>query len=106
MAANMYRVGDCVYFETSSTSPYQIRRIEELNKTASGNVEAKVMCFYRRRDLPNPLIQLADKHQSKYIFDYVVLSNPEMGGRGRQTSGQLSNEYDLHGYLVYVGSTL
>ncbi|KAI8424867.1 hypothetical protein MSG28_006788 [Choristoneura fumiferana] len=67
MAANMYRVGDCVYFETSSTSPYQIRRIEELNKTASGNVEAKVMCFYRRRDLPNPLIQLADKHQSEYI---------------------------------------
>ncbi|KAH9641138.1 hypothetical protein HF086_000786 [Spodoptera exigua] len=57
---------DCVYFETSSTSPYQIRRIEELNKTPSGNVEAKVMCFYRRRDLPNPLIQLADKHQSKY----------------------------------------
>ncbi|XP_017781721.1 PREDICTED: metastasis-associated protein MTA3 isoform X2 [Nicrophorus vespilloides] len=63
MTANMYRVGDYVYFETSSTSPYQIRRIEELNKTASGNVEAKVMCFYRRRDLPNPLIQLADKHQ-------------------------------------------
>lgn len=55
-----------MYFETSSTSPYQIRRIEELNKTASGNVEAKVMCFYRRRDLPNPLIQLADKHQSEY----------------------------------------
>ncbi|MPC33524.1 Metastasis-associated protein MTA3 [Portunus trituberculatus] len=58
MASNMYRVGgalfggavwawedvgawdgrrvgvtgDYVYFETSSTSPYQIRRIEELNK--------------------------------------------------------------------------
>lgn len=56
---------DYVYFETSSTSPFQIRRIEELNKTPSGNVEAKVMCFYRRRDLPNPLVQLADKHQSK-----------------------------------------
>ncbi|XP_044728374.1 metastasis-associated protein MTA3 isoform X2 [Chrysoperla carnea] len=63
MTANMYRVGDYVYFETSSTSPYQIRRIEELNKTPSGNVEAKVMCFYRRRDLPSSLIQLADKHQ-------------------------------------------
>lgn len=59
----MYRVGDYVYFETSSTSPYQIRRIEELNKTASGNVEAKVMCFFRRRDLPPTLIMLADKHQ-------------------------------------------
>ncbi|XP_046402651.1 metastasis-associated protein MTA3 isoform X3 [Ischnura elegans] len=63
MTANMYRVGDYVYFETSSTSPYQIRRIEELNKTPNGNVEAKVMCFYRRRDLPHPLIMLADKHQ-------------------------------------------
>ncbi|XP_033218385.1 metastasis-associated protein MTA3-like [Belonocnema kinseyi] len=65
MTANMYRVGDYVYFETSSTSPYQIRRIEELNKTASGNVEAKVMCFFRRRDLPSTLIMLADKHQCK-----------------------------------------
>lgn len=63
MTANMYRVGDYVYFETSSTSPFQIRRIEELNKTPSGNIEAKVMCFYRRRDLPPQLIQLADKHQ-------------------------------------------
>ncbi|XP_071518147.1 metastasis-associated protein MTA3 isoform X13 [Panulirus ornatus] len=63
MANNMYRVGDYVYFETSSTSPYQIRRIEELNKTPSGNVEAKVMCFYRRRDISSSLIMLADKHQ-------------------------------------------
>ncbi len=60
----MYRVGDYVYFETSSTTPYQIRRIEELNKTQSGNVEAKVMCFYRRRDISSSLILLADKHQS------------------------------------------
>lgn len=58
---------DYVYFETSPTSPWQIRRIEELNKTPSGNVEAKVMCFYRRRDLPNSLVQLADKHQSECL---------------------------------------
>jgi len=64
MAANMYRVGDYVFFETSSTTPYQIRRIEELNKTPNGNVEAKVMCFYRRRDISSSLILLADKHQS------------------------------------------
>jgi len=64
MANNMYRVGDYVYFETSSTSPFQIRRIEELNKTPSGNVEAKVMCFYRRRDISSSLIMLADKHQN------------------------------------------
>lgn len=63
MTTNMYRVGDYVYVETSSTTPFQIRRIEELNKTPNGNVEAKVMCFYRRRDLPTPLVQLADKHQ-------------------------------------------
>ncbi|CAG7833924.1 unnamed protein product [Allacma fusca] len=64
MATNMYRVGDYVYFETASTSPYQVRRIEELNKTPHGNVEAKVMCFFRRRDLPSSLTYLADKHQS------------------------------------------
>ncbi|KAL1378828.1 hypothetical protein pipiens_003903 [Culex pipiens pipiens] len=57
----MYRVGDYVYVETSSTTPFQIRRIEELNKTPSGNVEAKMMCFYRRRDLPTPLSFLAPK---------------------------------------------
>ncbi|XP_040830901.1 metastasis-associated protein MTA1 isoform X7 [Ochotona curzoniae] len=62
MAANMYRVGDYVYFENSSSNPYLIRRIEELNKTASGNVEAKVVCFYRRRDISSALIALADKH--------------------------------------------
>ncbi|XP_076442315.1 metastasis-associated protein MTA3-like isoform X2 [Babylonia areolata] len=69
MAANMYRVGDYVYFESSSTSPYTIRRIEELNKTPNGNVEAKVMCFYRRRDISNSLILLADKHHSNQMED-------------------------------------
>ncbi|KAL5285522.1 MTA1 family protein [Megaselia abdita] len=52
-----------VFVEISNHTPFAIRRIEELNKTSLGNVEAKVMCFYRRRDLPNPLVQLADKHQ-------------------------------------------
>ncbi|XP_029413689.1 metastasis-associated protein MTA1 isoform X2 [Nannospalax galili] len=51
-----------VYFENSSSNPYLIRRIEELNKTANGNVEAKVVCFYRRRDISSSLIALADKH--------------------------------------------
>uniref|UniRef100_A0A4W3IV32 Metastasis-associated protein MTA1 n=1 Tax=Callorhinchus milii TaxID=7868 RepID=A0A4W3IV32_CALMI len=53
---------DYVYFENSSSNPFLIRRIEELNKTANGNVEAKVVCFYRRRDIPSTLIGLADKH--------------------------------------------
>ncbi|KAJ3613683.1 hypothetical protein NHX12_019929, partial [Muraenolepis orangiensis] len=30
--------------------------------TANGNVEAKVVCFYRRRDISSTLIALADKH--------------------------------------------
>jgi metastasis-associated protein MTA len=63
MASNMYRVGDYVYFESSHSSPYQIRRVEELVKTPSGGVEAKVICFYRRQDIPSTLISLADKHQ-------------------------------------------
>ncbi|XP_041351586.1 metastasis-associated protein MTA2-like isoform X4 [Gigantopelta aegis] len=77
MAANMYRVGDYVYFETSSTSPYQIRRIEELNKTPNGNVEAKVMCFYRRRDISSSLIMLADKHQSEALLGHKLLQEED-----------------------------
>ena len=64
----MYRVGDYVYFECSSSAPYQIRRIEELNKTPNGNVEAKVMCFYRRRDLSSALILLAGKTKDNGAF--------------------------------------
>uniref|UniRef100_A0A8C3EYM6 BAH domain-containing protein n=1 Tax=Chrysemys picta bellii TaxID=8478 RepID=A0A8C3EYM6_CHRPI len=59
---------DYVYFENSSSNPYLIRRIEELNKTANGNVEAKVVCFYRRRDISSTLIVLADKHAMPELF--------------------------------------
>lgn len=65
---------DYVYFETSSSAPYQIRRIEELIKTADGKVEAKVMCFYRRRDISSSLTVLADKHQSKHPLQFPPLS--------------------------------
>ncbi|KAG5857919.1 hypothetical protein ANANG_G00024510 [Anguilla anguilla] len=75
MAANMYRVGDYVYFENSSSNPLLIRRIEELNKTANGNVEAKVVCFYRRRDISSTLIALADKHAREMEED---MENPEI----------------------------
>ncbi|KAG1652200.1 Metastasis-associated protein MTA3 [Nymphon striatum] len=64
MYVYFYLSADYVFFETSSTSPFQIRRIEELNKTPNGNVEAKVMCFYRRREISGSLTVLADKHQS------------------------------------------
>ncbi|CAH8436386.1 unnamed protein product [Schistosoma intercalatum] len=59
---NMYRVGDFVYFESSATAPYQIRRIDELNKTPTGAVEAKVACYYRRRDVSSALINQAEKY--------------------------------------------
>lgn len=75
MAANMYRVGDYVYFENSSSNPFLIRRIEELNKTANGNVEAKVVCFYRRRDISSTLIALADKHAREMEEE---MENPEI----------------------------
>ncbi|CAL8079492.1 unnamed protein product [Calicophoron daubneyi] len=74
---NMYRVGDFVYFEVSASTPYQIRKIEELNKTSTGAVEAKVVCFYRRRDLSQNLIQLADRHQ-KELSDLCNHSDPEL----------------------------
>lgn len=61
MAANMYRVGDYVYFETSVSEPYQVKRIEELTKTQAGSVEARVRCFYRRSDLSASLIKQAER---------------------------------------------
>uniref|UniRef100_A0AC35U1K0 Metastasis-associated protein MTA3 n=1 Tax=Rhabditophanes sp. KR3021 TaxID=114890 RepID=A0AC35U1K0_9BILA len=65
MAQNMYRVGDYVYFETGTGAPLQIRRIDELNKFPTGNVEAKVSCFYRRRDVPAALLKIADKAERR-----------------------------------------
>ncbi|XP_063873810.1 metastasis-associated protein MTA1-like isoform X6 [Scylla paramamosain] len=87
MASNMYRVGDYVYFETSSTSPYQIRRIEELNKTPNGNVEAKVMCFYRRRDISSSLIMLADKHQNGHGGTWDLCGGFKKLLKSQDTSG-------------------
>ena len=58
----MYRIGDYVYFENSSSASYAIRRIEELTRSGTGNVEARVMCYYRRSDVPATLVAQADKH--------------------------------------------
>lgn len=94
----MYRVGDYVYFETSSTSPYQIRRIEELNKTPNGNVEAKVMCFYRRRDISSSLIMLADKHQSALDEDESESESGDLGSSPVVTTpaGEVLTSGDRH----------
>uniref|UniRef100_A0A8C5RDL2 Metastasis associated 1 family member 2 n=1 Tax=Laticauda laticaudata TaxID=8630 RepID=A0A8C5RDL2_LATLA len=55
-----------VYFENSSSNPYLVRRIEELNKTANGNVEAKVVCLFRRRDISSSLNSLADSNAREF----------------------------------------
>jgi len=90
-----------VYFETQQQQsvhqqqPFQIRRIEELNKTAGGNVEAKVMCFYRRRDLPAQLIALADKHQQHQQQLSLTLSlSPSGRSSSKQTTTSKTNEKD------------
>ena len=44
-SSNMYRVGDYVFFENSASGPYAVRRIEELNKTASGGFEKFIITF-------------------------------------------------------------
>jgi metastasis-associated protein MTA len=78
-SSNMYRVGDYVYFENSSTTQYAIRRIDELNKTATGGgVEAKVMCFYRRSELPPSVLSQADKH---HWGESMVSGQNASGGR-------------------------
>ena len=43
---NKYKVGDYVYIEQSQENPLVIRRIDELQKTAQGNVAAKVVSYY------------------------------------------------------------
>uniref|UniRef100_A0A8B9INW5 Metastasis associated 1 n=13 Tax=Neognathae TaxID=8825 RepID=A0A8B9INW5_ANSCY len=75
---------DYVYFENSSSNPYLIRRIEELNKTANGNVEAKVVCFYRRRDISSTLIVLADKHANLV----------KQAGRNDSKKGEMEEEME------------
>ena len=71
-----------------------------LTQTASGNVEAKVVCFYRRRDIPSSLIQLADKHASKFliILGSANIKKFHICGTGKT----LVNYYQLidHHYIV------
>ncbi|KAG9336805.1 hypothetical protein JZ751_003153 [Albula glossodonta] len=45
------------------------------SQTANGNVEAKVVCFYRRRDISSTLIALADKHAREMEEE---MENPEI----------------------------
>lgn len=60
-----YRVGDWVYCETGPNQPYVIRKIEELTKTPCGNVEAKVICAFRRQDIPASVMATMEKYQKE-----------------------------------------
>lgn len=60
-----YRVGDWVYCETGPHQPYVIRKIEELTKTPCGNVEAKVICAFRRQDIPASVMATVEKYQKE-----------------------------------------
>ncbi|CAI5450298.1 unnamed protein product [Caenorhabditis angaria] len=71
--ANTYRVGDFVYFDdpTMPDAPYQIRKIDEINKTKD-KVEARVVSFMRRRDVPENLLKIADQAQRRFDNYYEV----------------------------------
>ncbi|KAK2093155.1 Metastasis-associated protein mta3 [Saguinus oedipus] len=72
----MYQVGDYVYFENSSSNPYLIRRIEELNKTASGNVEAKVgKCSVALLNETESVLTYLDKEDT---FFYSLVYDPSL----------------------------
>nr|CDS28226.1 metastasis associated protein MTA1 [Hymenolepis microstoma] len=91
---NKYRVGDFVYFETNATAPYQIRRLDELIMTPNG-VEAKVTCYYRRRDISNHLIQQAEKY-SHFIVDFH-----EADGENGEPLSELERHQVKHRELFY-----
>lgn len=62
-SSTCYRIGDCIYFETSPQQPLQIGRIDEICKLNGDHIEVKVVVFFRRRDISSSLMTLADKYQ-------------------------------------------
>ncbi|CAF1055358.1 unnamed protein product [Adineta steineri] len=91
MASCMYRVGDYVYFEGNPSEPYLIRRIEELNKTPNGNVEARVACFYRRRDISAYLVNQVDRLKLDGPWDDDDEISTDTNGSIQNTSGNNSS---------------
>ena len=58
----MYRVGDFVYVDQGPHVPYGVRRIDELQKSQSGNVEMEVMIYLRRMDVNKEVLPVADEN--------------------------------------------
>ena len=69
----MYRVGDFVYVDQGPHVPYGVRRIDELQKSQSGNVEMEVMIYLRRMDVNKEVIPVADENLTGTI-DVVMRS--------------------------------
>ncbi|KAL3319171.1 ELM2 domain [Cichlidogyrus casuarinus] len=82
---------DYVYFEVSASTPYQVRRIEELNKAPSGDVEAKVACFFRRRDLTNTLLHQAAQDSPEAKNSDSATSSPPPKANSNETNSENGN---------------
>jgi len=95
MASCMYRVGDYVYFEGNPSEPFLIRRIEELNKTPNGNVEARVACFYRRRDISSYLVNQVDRLKLDGPWDDDDEISTDTNGSTPNPSGNNSSSQTL-----------
>jgi len=65
-ANNMYRVGDYVYVDQGPAVPFGVRRIDELQKSATGNVEMEVMIYLRRLDLSKDVLPMADENLKEF----------------------------------------
>lgn len=63
---NMYRVGDFVYVDQGPHVPYGVRRIDELQKSQSGNVEMEVMIYLRRMDVNKEVLPVADENLKEF----------------------------------------
>jgi metastasis-associated protein MTA len=98
MASCMYRVGDYVYFEGNPSEPFLIRRIEELNKTPNGNVEARVACFCRRRDISSYLVNQVDrlKIDGPWEDDDEVSTDTNGSATNPSGSNASSQSFDLN----------
>lgn len=74
-----------------------------LFQTANGNVEAKVVCFYRRRDISSTLIVLADKHASKLVG--VQIASTQLPNLHRTSILQLQVSLLLFLNMIFLYSS-
>ncbi|CAF0703568.1 unnamed protein product [Brachionus calyciflorus] len=95
MTANLYKVGDWVYCEVSPFQPYVIRKIEELTKTPSGNVEAKVICAFRHAEIPPAVMATVEKYQQKHKIEVESKSDGGESQSGQDTQNNYFEESEV-----------